>query len=278
MDMTLRRMTAGNWEHCIRQLGGKPFADGREIMRDIIEGYERNELNDRHVQRGTWLPESTNVVDGRILLARAPFNVLIPHAEIATKLHSLGYEEFYLGNHIRLLGQSAVDVLKDVAREDAGKPVPERRVFISPVESFKVDWDRFGDNDTIVWYAQSNELAKEYGGFLHNNFGVNSVNVYLPKIKRFDFARGNWLCRIGKNGDEDRSGFYLDSWAFGNSDTLAYQGSASSSFRVPDFQRVKNNTLGYNLTLLSRKVFHQSSQRGDNRMGTKRNFFGEIAE
>lgn len=219
----------GNWASCVSQLNGKVLASGMEVMLDRIE---RGKEDKEHFERGTWLAEggtwlseNTYVLDRQILMVRMPLNVLIPYAEKATEAHALG-KEFYLTNEVLLQGKSAKQILSDIAREDKNKPLIERRVLVSSNDkAYDVSWDRFGDDDTMVWLAQSKGLAKDYGKFLHNDSGldIRSLRFYLPATNLGDIVRGNWLYGLGK-----KESFFSCCWYLNVNLCSAFKSSLSS--------------------------------------------------
>lgn len=209
--MSLQRYE-GNWAKCLELPENlenmKSLADGRAVITDRINRYKVNPKDTEHVNKGTWLAENTNVVNEQILMARGQFNPLIQYAEQATQAHASG-NEFFLTKNILLKGKLATKVLTEIAKADKGKLLQKRRVFTpSQNTTYDVSWDRFGDDDTIVWHAQNQKLAKEYGKFINDNFNISSVKVYLPVTNLGDIARGNWLFGLGRG---DRPDFNCDS-------------------------------------------------------------------
>ncbi len=216
--MKLQRIKSGNWAYCLSQLGKKTLAEGREVMLDRIQkGNDSNE----HINKGAWLAENTNLVNGKILMARKDYNPLIAYAEQAVAAHRNG-KEFFLDDAVLLQKRPAIQVLFEVAKTDKDKLLHKRRVFTpSQKKIYYVAWDEFADDDVVVWHAQGKKLAKEYGRFIHNDFGIDNVTIYLPVTNLGNIARGNWLCRLGRNG---RSNFYCG-------DEFLY-GGGGSVFRV----------------------------------------------
>ncbi len=199
--MKLQRIESGDWASCLTHLGRKTLADGKAVMLDRIE---KGKDNNEHVDKGTWLAENTNVVDGNILMARKDYNPLISYAKQAVTAHRIG-RDFFLNDNILLQKRPVTQVLAEIVKADKNKPLHKRRVFTpSQRKTYNVSWDKFADDDVIAWHAQGNKLAREYGKFVHNDFGIDSVTVYLPVTSLGNIAIGNWLCGLVRDG---RSGF-----------------------------------------------------------------------
>lgn len=226
--MVLQRIGLGNWAYCVAQARSmnKGVASGKEVIEDRLE----RGVNDKeHFERGTWLAEDSNIVDGRILLARGEFNSLIPYAEQVVKAQRTG--EFYLTDEIVRGKRPFTQVLKQIAEKDARKPLEKRRVLdIEQAKTHQVPTDNFADDPVIRWKAESPKLANRYGLFLRNKLPENlrllEVTVYLPGIIGKDYARGHWLGRLGRGGG---SFFGCDYWDLGDDGGSVFWGSVKSA-------------------------------------------------
>jgi hypothetical protein len=148
---------------------------------------------------GAWYNASFNEVGGRILGTRGEFNPLIDNAEQAVKAMRTG--EFYLEgvllNDILLNGRPASEVLAEIAEQDAKKPVYKRRVVdLAQTQTHQVQTDSLGDDDAIVFLAESKTRANKYGLFLRNEARIKEVTVYMQPIIGKDKSRGCWFGRL----------------------------------------------------------------------------------
>lgn len=219
--MVLQRIN-GNWAHCLKHLGKLKLATAKQGIEDrIARGIKDRE----HFERGAWFSENFNVVNERILGARAEYNPLIKYAEQATNAHKSA-NEFYLTDEIVDSNNIPyAKLLEQIAEQDAKKPIEEKRVIgLGKVKTHNVPTDSFADDDAIVWLAQGKELAHQYGKeFLLGKLGFKEVTVYHAPISKQNYTRGFWLCRLGWVGwsDFDCDGIlgYGDGDVFGVSDS-----------------------------------------------------------
>ncbi len=214
----------GNLASCLEQLKGESPASGMQVMQDRMAKFRKNPEDRTHFDTGAWLSENTNVVNCKIMLAIASFNPLLSYAVQAVQAHKSG-KEFFLEDNILLHEKTAVQVLDEIAKADKNKTLAKRRVLIPEKKQiYKVSWDSFADDDIINWHARGRKLARNYGKFLHNDCGIDEVNVYLPEINLGNIARGNWLCGLGRG---DGSVFGCDNRSLGDEDGAVFGGSSS---------------------------------------------------
>jgi len=217
--MTLERIEKGNWAYCLSQLSKRKLATASDVMQDRIKDY-RN-----HTENGTWIAENSNVIDGRILLARAKFNPLIKYANQAVKAQIQG--EFYLTPEIVDASEKPyTQLLNEIAEADADKPFGKKRVAdLGEVVTHDVPTDSFADDDTITFLARGEKLANQYGLFLRNKLPeelrLQSVRVHHASFPGKNYAREVWLCALGPN-----------SVSYFNCDYVLYDGGGSA-FGVP---------------------------------------------
>src|SRR3989338_4414702 len=101
--MKLQRYN-GNFAHCLKQSGNQRFATAKEgMLYRMQEG-----VNSDACKNGAWFSENFNVVDGRVLAARAEYNPLIKYAQRAVDLHE-NNNKFLLTKDILLDGKPARD-------------------------------------------------------------------------------------------------------------------------------------------------------------------------
>lgn len=195
--MILQRIN-GNWAQCLAHLGKRKLATAAQGMQDRIKKYEE------HVTCGAWFAENFNCVGGTILAARLKYNPLIKYAEQAVQAQRAG--EFYLTPDIvDSKGKPYSQLLVEIAQQDARKPLEEKRVVdLGKVVTHTVPTDSFADDDTIVWLAQGETLAKEYGLFLRNKLPeelrLTEVTVRHMPLSGEDYSGGFWLCWLGRGG------------------------------------------------------------------------------
>ena len=186
-----------------KQAFATPAQGMQERMRQGIEADISTE--------GAWYNASFNEVGGRILGTRAEFNPLIDCAEQAVESTRIG--EFYLEG-VLINGNPASEVLAEAAERDAQKPIHKRRVAdFGQMKTHDVPADCFGDDDTIVFLAESKAGANKYGSWLRKNAGVKESRVRMQDIDGKDKSRGFWLGRLA---DDGRSDFYCDDRFLGN--------------------------------------------------------------
>ena len=159
-----------------------------------------------------WFSENFNVVDGRVLAARAEYNPLIKYAQRAVDLHE-NNNKFLLTKDILLDGKPARDVLLEVAEKDSKKSISKKRVLdLGQLTTHNVPTDCFSDDKGIVYLAQGKEVANQYGLFLRNNAEIQEVTFCLPEVRTEDYSIALWLRRIGcgwsafDGGDRDLGG------------------------------------------------------------------------
>lgn len=154
---------------------------------------------------GAWYNASFNEVNGRVLATKGQFNPLIEHAQQATEAMRTG--EFYLTDEILLGNKPATEVLLEIVEQDAKKPIYRKRVIdLRQTEAHDVPTNCFGDDDTIVFLAESKARANKYGLLLRNKAGIKSSKVYMQDLVGKNKSRGFWLNRL-----DVRSDFYCDS-------------------------------------------------------------------
>ena len=191
----LERSPLGNWASCLAWLGrNKRLASAKEGMQDRIERYGVNREDREHFDSGAYFSEDFNRVNGRILGARAKFNPLIPYSEQAIVKGHLPLTE-----EIKMNGKPASQLLEEIAEKDAKKPIWQKRVVdLGRVETHKVPTDGFADCKTIVWLAQGEKLANDYGlNFLREKLDIQEVRVYHAPLEGEDAAFGFWLYWLG---------------------------------------------------------------------------------
>ena len=221
--MTLQRIDPGNWAWCLKKAKGNP-ATAAALMED------RRETNAKiHYETGAWTPENFNCVNGRILSARKEYNPLIKYAQEAVEAHRVGNEFYLTEDIVDANGKPYTQVLEQIAEQDAKKPIEQRRVVdLGKVITHQVPTDAFADDDTIVWLAQGEKSAEEYGLFLRNNLQedlrLQEVAVYHADLLNKNFARGFWFYRLdgGDGSDFGCGDRILDSdngSVFGESDS-----------------------------------------------------------
>jgi|GEM_PF-3765567 len=252
----------GNWASCLEQLKGESPTSGMQVIQDRIARFKKNSEDRTHFDTGAWLSENTNVVDSQIMVARAPFNPLVPYAKQAVQVHKNG-KEFYLEDSILLQDKPAVQILAEIAKADKNKTLVKRRVLIpEQTQTYKVSWDNFADDDVIDWHAQGRKLARNYGKFLHNDCGIDEVTVYLPATNLGNIARGNWLYRLGGS---DRSDFDCYNGNLSDEDGTVFGGFSSgeasarkiSEPKVRIFQPSFENVLDYSRQYIPQVVQSQ---------------------
>ena len=86
--MALQLIGPGSWANLLKRTKGK-IATAEQLIRDRITREDNT-----HYKTGAWTSENFNVINKRILGARAPFNPLMQYAEQAIEAHRRG--EFYL--------------------------------------------------------------------------------------------------------------------------------------------------------------------------------------
>ncbi len=215
----------GNYAQCLAKIAGakQKIATTKQGMQyRIKQGVDSDACT-----KGFWGSENFNVVDNRILAAIGKYNPLIPYAEQAVNAHRNG-NEFYLTDKVLLQGKPATQVLKEIAEQDASKPVSKRRVLdLGQAKTHNVPTDSFANDDGIVFLAREKKLAEDYGLFLKNKAGIPQVTFYLPSTQSKDYTRGFWLYRLD---DDYRSGFYGCSWVLdiGGGSLFGVRGKASA--------------------------------------------------
>lgn len=96
--------------------------------------------------------ENFNYVGGRILVASRDYNPLLRDPKATAMAHGVGNQVW--------LGHSELSGLEEIADEDKGKPVEERRVLsLDNKGSYSITGKDFGDNELIRF------LFKGSGGF-----------------------------------------------------------------------------------------------------------------
>ena len=188
----------GNFAQCLAQImkAGQTPATAKQVMRDRIKQGVKSDS----YSKGTWIPENFNVVDGRILAARPEYNPLLKYAEQAVNCHR-NNKEFYLTNNILLNENPASLILSEIAEQDAKKAVKNKRVYdMGKSKTHDVPTDSLADDKGIVFLAQGEKLAKEYGLFLKNEAGLPNVTFYLPLLSNKDYSRGLWLYSVAGDG------------------------------------------------------------------------------
>ncbi|MDD5132952.1 MAG: hypothetical protein PHD81_03545 [Candidatus Nanoarchaeia archaeon] len=203
--MTLQRYT-GNFASCLNQINAteQKIATAKQGMQDrILKG-----KNSDYFQMGCWHPEAFPVINERILAIKGEYNPLIAieYAKQATEAHRAN-KEFYLTEKVLLNGKPAVQVLNEIAEADYKKPISKKRVFdMGKVGTHQVSTTDFADDKGIVFLAQGEKLAKNYGKFLKDKVGISEVTFYLPNLTKEDYLRGFWLCGLGSDDGSDFGG------------------------------------------------------------------------
>lgn len=193
----LESTSFGDLAYCLKQLDIRDLrlASAKEGMLDRIERFNANPNDKTHFDSGAWFSENFNRVNKRILGARAEFNPLIPYIE------QVAYKGYLpLSEEVRIKSKPALQLLNEIAEKDAIKPLWERRVIdLGKVKTYNVPTDSFADDDTIVWLAQSKELARDYGLFLRKpEIDIKEVNVYNAESEGKDSAFGFWMYGLNK--------------------------------------------------------------------------------
>jgi hypothetical protein len=184
-------------------LAHQTFATPKE---GIIDRMKKG-VNSDACKRWAWFNASFNEVNGDILATRVKFNPLsvfdkqtqtFSYAQKAVDAMRTG--EFYLTDNILLGNKPAAEVLLEIAEQDSKRPIHKKRVInLGKKKTHDVSTDCFADDDTIVFLAEGYERARNYGLFIRNAFGENSIpisKVYMQDLIGKNKSRGFALSRV----------------------------------------------------------------------------------
>jgi hypothetical protein len=222
----------GNYAVALSKLRqGQTFSTPRQGMEDrIVRGVGSDPCN-----RWAWFNACICEINGELYATKAEFNPLSAQDEQGRFLYAqravdaMRNSEFYLTSDVLLENEPTTQVLLRIAEQDRKKPMHLKRVLcLGQERTHDVPTDCFGDDKTIVFYAEGKKFAEKYGKFVRNAFGKNSIptsRVYMQNLTGKDKIRGFALGRVGTDG---RSNFNCDN-RYLNSDNGSVFGGYESA-------------------------------------------------
>ncbi len=188
--MELIRYT-GTFPDCKAQIekAGQRIATARQGMQDRI----RQGPDSHYLEGGCWHPEGTARINGTNYWCLGKF---APTTHYPRKTLKANKSNKYLPltDEIKLGEKPAVQLIKEIAEQDAELPAHKKRVLIPKEQySFPVPSEDLGDVDIAQFLARDPKLAGRYGKFLKNK-------CEIPKV---------WFNQIGNNWDNVGAGLWL---------------------------------------------------------------------
>ena len=209
--MELIRYT-GTFPDCKAQIekAGQRIATARQGMQDRI----RQGPDSHYLEGGCWHPEGTARINGTNYWCLGKF---APTTHYAQQTLEANAREKYLPltDEIKLGEKPAVQLIREIAEQDAELPAHQKRILIPTRQDlFSVHSEDLGDVDIAQFLARDPRVAEKYGKFLRNKCGINNVWFYQIGYEFDNVGAGFWLHCLDLDDDSkfDGSvrGFYLD--------------------------------------------------------------------
>ncbi len=182
----------GTFPDCKAQIeeARQMIATARQGMIDRI----RQGPDSHYLEDGCWHPEGTARINRTNYWCLQEFAPTTHYAQQTLEANARG-DYLPLTNEIRLGEKPAVQLIKEIAEQDAKLPTHQKRVLIPKKQySFPVLSEDLGDVDIAQFLARDPKLAEQYGKFLKDECRIPKVGFY--QINLDNVGAGLWLRRL----------------------------------------------------------------------------------